>query len=194
MPRIDAPTLAEHRDQRLSTLLAAGRLLLAQEGPAAVTMAAVAQRSGLSRPAVYEYFNSTSDLLGAVLLEHMREWTEFVDDALAEITDPATRIDEYVRRSIMFFHQDEHRAMAFLSQATLPADVRERITAEHRSIVQPLITSLDELGIRNAPQAALFVQGVVEAAARQGSEDIEVQTQAAVDFIRAGLKRLEIPT
>ena len=58
MPRITAPTVAEHRDQRWADLVAAGQELLVTEGPDAVTMTAVAARAGLSRTAVYEYFLS----------------------------------------------------------------------------------------------------------------------------------------
>jgi AcrR family transcriptional regulator len=190
MPRIDAPTLAEHRDQRLSALLSAGRSLLLEEGPTGVTMAAVANRTGLSRPAIYEYFDSTADFLAAILLDHMREWTRTVGDAIAAILDPSARIDAYVVRSIHFFHQDDHRAMVNISQATLPSIVQDRIASEHRSMIHPLVTALTELGIQHPTRAAQFVQGVVEAAARQVSADLELETQAAVRFIRAGLANL----
>jgi AcrR family transcriptional regulator len=194
MPRIDAPTLAEHRDQRLSALLSAGRSLLLEEGPAGVTMAAVANRTGLSRPAIYEYFDSTSDLLAAILLDHMREWTHTVGDVITGIADPGVRVDEYVTRSIQFFHQEDHRAMAFISQSSLPATVRERIITEHRAMIQPLITALRDLDIQDPTRAAQFVQGVVEAAARQTSLDSETETKAALQFIQAGLTNLRTQT
>lgn len=194
MPRIDAPTLAEHRDQRLSALLTAGRSLLLEEGPAGVTMAAVANRTGLSRPAIYEYFDSTSDLLAAILIDHMREWTQAVGDVITEISDPAVRVDEYVIRSIQYFHQDDHRAMAFISQSTLPTNVRERMITEHQTMIEPLITALRDLQIQDPSRAAQFVQGVVEAAARQMSVDPATETQAAVQFIRAGLANLRART
>jgi AcrR family transcriptional regulator len=191
MPRITAPTLAEHRDQRRSALLQAGQELLAQLGPAGVTMAAVAARTGLSRPAVYEYFPSTADLLAAVLLEHMETWTLQVHDAITQLPDPQDRIDEYVFRSLRFFREDNHQSLALTSEASLPPEVRQRLTDAHQSIISPLIEAITELGIHDALQAAQFIQGVIEAAARRLSSDIDDEAHAAQEFIRAGLAHMQ---
>jgi AcrR family transcriptional regulator len=191
MPRIAAPTLAEHRDQRRTALLQAGQALLNELGPTGVTMAAVAARTGLSRPAVYEYFPSTADLLAAVLLEHMEAWTHLVHDAIAQLPDPSDRIDEYVWRSLRFFREDNHQALAFTSEASLPPEVRQRLTDAHQSIIGPLINAITELGVSDAQQAAQFIQGVIEAAARRHSTQIDDEAKAAQQFIRAGLSHMQ---
>ena len=59
MPRIDAPTVAEHHAQRRAALLAAAEELLAEQGVEAVTPAAVGARAGLARSSVYQYFSSS---------------------------------------------------------------------------------------------------------------------------------------
>ena len=56
MPRIDAPTVAEHHVMRRDAIIAAARDLLGTAGASAVTPAAVAGRSGLARTSVYQYF------------------------------------------------------------------------------------------------------------------------------------------
>ena len=65
MPRIAAPTVAEHRDMRRASLLAAARDLLREGGSSALTMGALASATGLSRPTVYEYFPSTDAVIAA---------------------------------------------------------------------------------------------------------------------------------
>ena len=89
MPRITAPTVAEHRDQRRVDLVAAGQELFVTEGPDAVTMTAVATRAGLSRTAVYEYFTSTDELVAVVLGDQMVLWQEALRQRL-HATSPET--------------------------------------------------------------------------------------------------------
>ena len=79
MPRIDAPTVAEHRDMRRASLLAAARDLLREGGSGALTMGALAQATGLSRPAVYEYFPSTDAVIAHLVVEELRRWHEQID-------------------------------------------------------------------------------------------------------------------
>jgi len=48
MPRIETETLAQHRDWRRNQLIEAAASIALESGGAAVTVAAVAQRGGLS--------------------------------------------------------------------------------------------------------------------------------------------------
>lgn len=190
MPRIEAPTLAEHRDQRKSSLLEAGHDLLSAGGPRAVTMAAVASRAGLSRPAVYEYFTSTEDLLGAVLMERMVLWTHDVTDALERAESPEDKVRTYVEVSLRLISEGSHEMIAVLSAETLPASVRAQLGALHAALAAPLADAVRDLGGGEAELITRFVQGVVEAAARRvppggdPTHEIEVATR----FIVAGVK------
>jgi AcrR family transcriptional regulator len=65
MTPIDPPSNARSRGTR-AALLDATRALLEDEGPAALTMGAVAERAGVSRRAVYLHFASREQLLLAL--------------------------------------------------------------------------------------------------------------------------------
>jgi TetR/AcrR family transcriptional regulator, fatty acid metabolism regulator protein len=70
---------AEHRPEEI---VAAARALLEQRGYAAVSMAEIARRAGVSEATVYKYFKNRQDLLNQVL----REWaTPFLEDLQREI-------------------------------------------------------------------------------------------------------------
>lgn len=71
---IDQPLNARSR-RTGEALLAAARSLIEEEGFQALTMAAVAERAGVSRRAVYLHFSSRADLL-AELLWHLGEAEE----------------------------------------------------------------------------------------------------------------------
>ena len=194
MPRIAAPTIAEHRDQRRAALLAAGHELVHSGGPRAVTMTAVATRAGLSRTAVYEYFASTEDLLAAVLGERMTAWTAEVESALAAAEDAQDKIATYVRVSLELIKDGSHGLLVLLSAETLPTHVRRQLSELHATLAAPLSSAVRDLGVPDVDLATRYVQGVVEAAARriEPGQDIYVETTAATTFAIAGLKSLAI--
>ena len=192
MPRIDAPTIAEHRDQRRASLLAAGNELVLAGGPRAVTMTAVAARAGLSRTAVYEYFASTEDLLAAVLGERMTAWTADVEGALATTRTPQEKVATYVRVSLELIKDGSHGLLVLLSAETLPTHVRRQLSELHATLAAPLNSAVAELGVPDVDLATRYVQGVVEAAARRVApgQDIDEETAAATSFVIAGLRAL----
>jgi AcrR family transcriptional regulator len=65
MPRIRAEDLAAHREQAEAQLLDAVGDLLAERGPAAVTVAEVAARAGMARSSAYGYAPDREALLAA---------------------------------------------------------------------------------------------------------------------------------
>lgn len=192
MPRIDAPTVAEHRDQRRAALLAAGHDLVLSGGPSAVTMTAVAARAGLSRPAVYEYFSSTQDLLAAVLGERMEVWTSEVDQALAGQTSAEAKVRTYVRVSLELISDGSHGLLVLLSTESLPVHVRKALTDLHATLAAPLGSALSDLGVTDIDLGTRYVQGVVEAAARriEPGQDATSEIEAATAFAFAGVLAL----
>ncbi|MFY7066205.1 TetR/AcrR family transcriptional regulator [Nocardiopsis changdeensis] len=73
-----APTARRREKLRQATLAEihqAARELLTDQGPAAVTINAVARRIGMSGPALYHYFASHDDLVAAVTAGFLRELT-----------------------------------------------------------------------------------------------------------------------
>jgi AcrR family transcriptional regulator len=167
MPRISAPTVAEHRARQRSHLVRAGSELLADGGVGAVTLAAVGQRVGLARSSVYEYFSSTAQLLGAVLAAGFAQWAERVRQDVDSVGDPLARVDAYVRRTLQLVADGQHKPLAAVGRADLDPDTRAGIARSHQALVAPLISALTELGVADPALLATLLQGVVDAASRQ---------------------------
>ena len=92
---IAVPTNARSRRTR-AALLDAARALLEEHGPTALTMAATAERAGVSRRAVYLHFATRADLLVA-LFDHVSE-AEGLPDSVRPVLaapDPVTALDEF---------------------------------------------------------------------------------------------------
>ena len=81
-----------------ATLLATARALLEEDGFEALTMAAVAQRAGVTRRAVYLHFASRAELV-AGLFDHVAE-SEGLGASLQRVwqaSDGAVALDEWAR-------------------------------------------------------------------------------------------------
>ncbi|MEV4175502.1 TetR/AcrR family transcriptional regulator [Nonomuraea sp. NPDC049709] len=66
------------RQATLAEIRATARRLLIEQGPAAVTINAVAREMGMSGPALYHYFAGHDDLVAAVTVDFYRELTETI--------------------------------------------------------------------------------------------------------------------
>jgi AcrR family transcriptional regulator len=90
MPKIQANTLIEHRAMRRDALLAAAVSIALESGGSAVTMAEVAKRAGISRSSVYEYFESSADLIADVILDELDIWAKTLSTAVEAEPNPET--------------------------------------------------------------------------------------------------------
>ena len=195
MPRITAPTVAEHRDQRRADLVAAGGELLATEGPDAVTMTAVAARTGLSRTAVYEYFTSADELVAVVLGDQMVLWQEALRQRLHAASSETGDLDTvriYVEVAMGLVADGHHSLVVLLTMQTLAEDVRHRLSAAHTSVAAPVGEALAQIGIRDVDQATNYVHAAIEAAARRltPGQDAHAEIAAVADFTVAGVRAL----
>lgn len=195
MPRITAPTVAEHRYQRRADLVAAGQELLVTEGLDAVTMTAVAARAGLSRTAVYEYFTSTDELVAIVLSDQMVLWQEALRQRLHAAPPETGDLDTvriYVEVAMGLVADGHHSLLVLLTMDTLTKDVRHRLSAAHAAVAAPVGKALAQIGIRDVDQATNYVHAAIEAAARRitPGQDARAEIAAVAAFTVAGVRAL----
>jgi AcrR family transcriptional regulator len=189
MPRISAPTVAEHRQRQRAALLDAAEVVIVDSGVSGLTFVAVAQRAGLARSSVYEYFPSPAALLAELVVDRMRGWGAATGERLATINDPAERVAEYVRLSLSSAGP-EHRSLAqAVSASELPPECAEALVLLHADMVSPLVKALRDLNVADPDRAADHVNGVIEAARRsiQSGADARIETQSAIGFILAAV-------
>lgn len=191
MPKISAPTVAEHRERRLRTLLHAGRDLVSEQGPEALTLGSLAQRVGLSRSSVYEYFRSRDDLAAAIIEDALPRWAEETEQELARHDGLSAKVAGYVKHQIWMLTDGQHAAAVALSSHALGDEIRDRIRQEHERLLAPLVQTLADAGIPDAELRAQFIQGIVNAAAARldTSEDAQDSpvARAAADQAMNGL-------
>jgi AcrR family transcriptional regulator len=188
MPRIDAPTVAEHHVMRRAAIIAAARDLLGTAGASAVTPAAVASRSGLARTSVYQYFPSTGALLAAAVEATFADSSESLAAVVAQAGDPRSRIHAYVRDALRLAARD-HGPFHQLTLSDLPPECVARVRELHDELLAPLRTAVEDLGVRDTTLVTGLVFGAISAAVQlvDHGRDVAEATAGTLSFVDAGL-------
>ena len=190
MPKISAPTVAEHRVRQREALLQAATELLVDGGVSAVTPAAVGAAAGLSRPSVYQYFSSGADILAAVIEDAFPPANEALRIALEAANGPAERLDTYVRVSLRLAREGAHRPAAALAAAQLPDVCMARLRELHHEQAAPFLLALKELETPELQLTAQLLGGVLEAAmgAVESGTSLAAVTERTLTLVRAAVR------
>ena len=165
MPRINAPTVAEHRAAQQRALLDAAKTLLAKTGEAP-SMAEVAALAGLARPSAYQYYKSRTDLLNALVLDVFPRWAERVQAAMAAERDPADRILAYVLTNIALVAEGEHAVGSALAAVAPSEELNAQSSLMHGKLLDPLVGTLRELGAEDPAATAELINAIVHSSTK----------------------------
>jgi AcrR family transcriptional regulator len=167
MPRIRAASVAEHRTMQRRALLDAARALLSEGGTEALTFPALAERTGLARSSVYEYFRSRAAVVEELCAVDFPVWAAEVEAAMQAADTPEAQIEAYVRTQLTLVGDRRHRAVVAISAGELDAGAREKIRAAHGGLVAMVVAALSDLGHPQPRLTAMLLQGIVDAAVRR---------------------------
>ncbi len=192
MPKIQAQTVALHRELRRQQLIDAAMELALANGAESITVAAVAAKAGLARSSIYEYFASSADLVADLVLEELDYYTGRLAQAISGATDPYTRIELWITESLRYVADGRHMLVKSLNTINTPTSRKEEILMGHRRMMAPLQDSLIEVGISNVRAAAALLASVTDAASIRidAGNEAELEIQSAVTFALAGLRAL----
>ncbi len=180
MPRIDAPTIAQHRAQRRRALLDAARALLAENPHQIPTLAAVATRARLPRSSVYEYFPSRRDLLLELVQEVLPNWSRRVTGVMAAAGSPGEKVLAYATANLRLVAEGEHALATALIQSVPGEQVNASTQDMHEQMSQPLSAALTELGLSDPAVTASLISSVVYTASRMieaGSDAVSIEAR-----------------
>jgi AcrR family transcriptional regulator len=175
-----------------AALLDAARSLLSEGGTEALTFPALAERTGLARSSVYEYFRSRAAVVEELCEVDFPVWAAEVSAAMERACAPEGKVEAYVRAQLELVGDRRHRAVVAISASELDAGAREKIRAAHGGLVAMIVDALRELGHEEPRLAAMLVQGVVDAAVRRTelgvAEEPGVIADAAVAMVLRGVR------
>lgn len=170
MPRITAGSIAEHVERQEAAVLDAAVRLFSERGYENVTVADIAAEVGLARNSLYRYFPGKARILVAWTDRELPRHVAASRALLARPGPPEERVVAWVHHELDAAAEPTH---ALLREAIERSDdldpaARERIAAAHRSLVEPLVATIGETGLRGAAARAVseLIAGLVATAAR----------------------------
>ncbi|WP_217146344.1 TetR/AcrR family transcriptional regulator, partial [Streptomyces sp. AC627_RSS907] len=153
--------MAEHRTMQRGALLDAARTLLSEGGTDALTFPALAERTGLARSSVYEYFRSRAAVVEELCAVDFPVWAAEVEAAMERADTAEAKIEAYVRQQLALVGDRRHRAVVAISAGELDAGAREKIRAAHGGLIAMVVEALGALGHEEPRLTAMLLQGVV---------------------------------
>ncbi len=157
-------------EHRRETLIAAALDLIAEGGPAAATVRAIAERAGVTPGLIRHYFTSKDDLTRAAytqMMDHMTDQSTMVLDALPD--DPYARLAGFVAASLRAPVVDPKTMglwAGFLHQMRRDPQMRaahEASYLRYRDRLQSLIVALPSAAKPQvARQLAIACNGVID--------------------------------
>lgn len=164
MPKINAPTVREHRSRMEAALADAAEEILREGG--GLTVGAVAGRVGIARSSVYKYVGSVGELVEAVAARDFPRWVAAVRREVDAAPAPAERVLAYARANIAESVGGDHGWRVGLAHASLSGQARERIMALHRDLETMLGEAVRDAGVRHPDLLQAAVQSLVDSAVR----------------------------
>jgi AcrR family transcriptional regulator len=189
MPRIETETLAQHRDWRRNQLIEAAASIALESGGAAVTVAAVAQRAGLSRTSVYEYFGSGSELVADLVIDELGTFAATLNEAVSDCSDPQCIVTCWIKGALEYIADGRHLLAKALNATSMPQSRAQQIGMAHRVLMAPLVKAVEELGVKDTRRALSFIQAITDASTKriESGHDAEGEIAYATSFCINGL-------
>lgn len=176
-------------DERQEAILEAAQSLIATKGVDAVSMAELAKATGLSRPAIYQYFASKDHVLAELVINEMADLSNAIERHIEGLKDPMERIRIWIHYSLAHLASADHRIIREISIASLPEESRGMINAMHGHFMVALLSPIREIGVKDVTATAHLIFASVAGAAKRIDEGSEFVREAAAleQFTVAGL-------
>lgn len=163
MPKISAPTVAEHRATQRAALLRAGEAVLLEVGIAGVNPRSVCERAGLTRSSFYDYFATKDDLLVAIAIDAIERWDAEIDQVLVGVEPGLPELRRFVDATMTMTAEGKHAIAGALREQNLAPSRYEDLMVLHDALLRPLVRVLSELGLGQSRSAVALVQGALGA-------------------------------
>ncbi len=184
------------RADRMRQMIEVAEQVFAERGYAAASMDEIAELVGVSKPMLYEYFNSKEGLLLACIRESRAVLREVTEQATVGAADA----EDALRRGLLAFFvfiRERRQAWSLLRHemaliGTPAADEVEETRRQQTDLIAALMSGYFDTGDElRAEAAAEFVVGACERLAiwceRHEEVSPELATEYAMDVLWAGL-------
>lgn len=178
MPKIAAPTVAQHRAMVQRRLVDAAEEIMRSGEPEKLTAGVVTAAAGIARNSIYRYVDSVDDLRGLVLERYLPAWLDAVEAELEPLEEPEDRIVAWVAANVRQAGITGHGWLMTLSHGITPSPATRRVMEKaHRVMRETLSQAWGTLvpDPARCAVAAALTRGVLESAFRQLDSGVAVE-------------------
>jgi AcrR family transcriptional regulator len=174
---------------RRAAILQSSLRVLDNEGIEAISMARIAQETGLSRPAIYQYFSSRENILGELLMNDMADLSNEVDRIVSGVDEPMEQVRLWIHYSLAHMASKEHRVVREISVKNLREEQRGELMAMHGMFLTSLISPLKNLGVEDPSSVVSMIYASLSSAAERIAAGKSFISEAASveKFVIAGI-------
>lgn len=169
IPRIDAPTVGEHRDARRRALLDAARSMLSEAPGTPPDINELTARAGMTRSNFYTYFPSRAELIVALAEELMPRWITTVTDAVRGSEGGRAGVLAFARATLEQVAAGDHAILTALAAQLPDGPARDQLHRMHGAMTAPLRDALAEV----YPEDPALTTDLVMAVVFKASELVE---------------------
>ena len=177
------------RDSRQAEILDAALAQIKENGVESLTMSRLGQLTGMSRPAIYQYFASREHVLAELLINDLADLVNEIDSQVSASTDAIEQIQVWISYSLSHLVSGEQSIIREISEVSLPADLRGLVRALHGQFMLGLMSPVRELGIASVESACHFVYSAVQSATKriEAGSNFEAEVYSVQSFVIPGL-------
>jgi AcrR family transcriptional regulator len=178
------------QDARQSVILDAAMAIIEAGGVSAVSMSELAQKTGFSRPAIYQYFSSREHVLSELLINEMADLSNEIERIQSGVSDPLEKVRIWVHYSLAHLSSPEHKIVREISMETLPEEKLGMLRAMHGYFMASLTQPLSDLGLKDAASICGMIYGSLSATAERitSGADFTEQARALEKFVFLGIE------
>lgn len=151
MPRIWDDTVAGHKDKLRRSVVDAAVALVAERGRTDVSMSAIAERAGIGRATLYNYFPDVDHILAAYVVGQFDQQHAALDQRLADLDDPLVRLRASLELVVTYFASAAHRTASPIGLDTFGPETQALVDVATRGFRDRLAVM-----IRDAIDAGLL--------------------------------------
>lgn len=177
-------------DQRRREVMDAAIAVIGEHGFQLATVDEIAQRAGIDKRTVYDYFDKKEDILYLILADFLLNHLERLEEVKEWEASPIERLREMVRRQIRITEDDtqmilfSYREMRYLPRADISTllPIREAIHSQYEIVIQEAIDA-GEMQPRNTRLVAHATTAMVDMISLRGHELAGVPEQEIIDLV-----------
>lgn len=154
-----------------------------------ISMQQIANRCGLTRSAIYQYFASVEDIFAELVINDLADLVNEIEVRMAQDSDPVAQVNSWLYHSLKYLSDGEHAHIRKLSELNMPEEKRNLMRILHGQFMLSLLSPVTQINPKSGEATCAYIAAVVNSAANRldNGSDFETEMAAVKQFVTAAI-------